>query len=380
MDEKITHGIPEILYVKYPPYQFNFKKDESVILERKPYPGDIGQVWVSKIRIPIIHPEKGEVDERIVNSILFDSQFGRDQLLTNRLVTGSEARYPYRVCCRTVALFLANHFPFLLEDSCEQEILRAGVGMSMSEFVPGMESRQSDFKRRSVDSPEMFEADSTELVYWSGHTNQWAVDICPATGSTDIAVEESCCFGPGKASNIRRLIFNNSTGTFWAIGRSSIHIPKNIEIWRINWEAFFSIFRQDIVLENGEKIYAGTLINVNPDSDPRNIYIAPPGVVEYLHEIFNRSGSWVLADVPGEVGEKIQSPPIGPRIYDLLESYTTGWDLNHPVWREKFVKTMEIPGLAKNLKDRAPNAYKYHMQKYEIAKKSSVISSSKHVF
>ena len=328
--------------------QFNFYPNSSFDTEGTFYSGDSGKVY------DIVMP----FGNRTARILLFDSEFGRERLLTGRFIHGKKARKIYRHCCVTTARALECFFPDVLgyvEHAREHQILRAGRVLSLAPYIEGLKTQGDDFKRNPVEGTDMYEARSTSKINWGPETTRIFSDICPASGSTMEAFVEKVC----RETNVKKIIFNCSTGTINSLNRVIPKVPENVEVVVIYWEALFSVWREDIVLPDGEKIHAGTVINLNPDPDfPDNNPIAPEEVVEYIHRIFQRDRVNLLPDVPGEVGEKIQENWIGPLTYDILEFYNAGMDLSQAPWKTKIESALEMPGVRQNLEVKLPYIYR----------------------
>ncbi|MCE1248425.1 MAG: hypothetical protein LWY06_17435 [Firmicutes bacterium] len=324
--------------------EFEIHADESVNLEKETYSGDKGKVFDILM----------EFDGREARILLFDSEFGRNELLTARFIHGRKARNIYRHCCTTTAKVLQKHFPDVLgyvEKAKEHQILRAGSVMTLAPYVEGLKTQGDDFKRKAVGGNDMFTADATSEINWGPETTRIFSDICPASGSTMEAFVRKAA----AESNLKKIIFNCSTSTINALQRVIPMIPENVEIVVIYWEALFSVWRNDMVLPDGEVIHSGTIINLNPDPDfPHCNHIAPREVSDYIHNIFQRDRVKLLPDIPGEVGEKIQDGWIGPLCYDILEFYSAGVDLSCSPWQEKARAAWEMPGVQATLKHKLP--------------------------
>jgi hypothetical protein len=326
---------------------FNFKADPKKDIEGQPYGGDSGKVF--DIRMPF--------GDRNIRLLLFDSEFGRKHLLNGRFCYGKQARQIYRHCCATTAKALECYFPDVLgyvEHAKEHQILRAGRILSLAPFIEGLKTQGDDFKRNPTIGDDLYKARSTGNINWGTETTHIFSDICPASGSTMEAFVEKAV----KETTLKKIIFNCSTGTINALNRVIPKIPANIEVDVIYWEALFSVWREDITLPDGETIYAGTVINLNPDPDfPENDPIAPAEVVDYIHKIFQRDKVRLLPDIPGEVGEKVQDHWLGPITYDILEFYTAGIDFSQSPWKEKMQYAWNLPGVRQNFKMKLPYIY-----------------------
>ena len=326
---------------------FNFKADPNKDIEGQPYGGDSGKVF--DIQMPF--------GERNIRLLLFDSEFGRKHLLNGRFCYGKQARHTYRHSCATTAKALDCFFPDVLgyvEHAREHQILRAGRILSLVPFIEGLKTQGDDFKRNPVNGDGLYKARSTGDINWGPETTRIFSDICPASGSTMEAFVEKAL----RETNLKKIIFNCSTGTINALNRVIPKIPANVEVIVIYWEALFSVWREDITLPDGETIYAGTVINLNPDPDfPTNDPIAPAEVVDYIHKIFQRDKVKLLPDIPGEVGEKVQDHWLGPITYDILEFYNAGIDFSQSPWKEKMQYAWNLPGVQQNIKMKLPYIY-----------------------
>lgn len=326
---------------------FSFKADPGRDVDGQPYRGDSGKVF--DIRMPF-----GDRDIRL---LLFDSEFGRKNLLNGRFCYGKQARQTYRQCCATTAKTLECYFPDILgyvEHAREHQILRAGRVLSLAPFIEGLKTQGDDFKRNPTNGDSLYRARSTREINWGPETTRIFSDICPASGSTMEAFAEKAI----QETNLKKIIFNCSTGTINALNRVIPKIPQHIEVIVLYWEALFSVWREDITLPDGEIIYAGTVINLNPDPDfPDNDPVAPAEVVDYIHTIFQRDRVRLLPDIPGEVGEKIQDNWLGPITYDILEFYNAGIDFSQSPWKEKMEYAWNLPGVQQNLKMKLPYIY-----------------------
>jgi hypothetical protein len=197
----------------------------------------------------------------------------------------------------------------------------------------------------------MFKADATCEINWGKQTTRIFSDICPASGSTMEAFVNKAV----AESNLKKIIFNCSTSTINALDRVIPAIPENVEVIVIYWEALFSVWRDDIVLPDGEVIHSGTVINLNTDPDfPNYNYIAPKEVADYINDIFQSGRIGLLPDIPGEVGEKIQDSWTGPLCYDILEFYNAGIDMSCSPWKEKARSAWEMPGVKAALAHKLP--------------------------
>jgi hypothetical protein len=326
---------------------FSYKPDPDIDIEGEIYPGDTGQVFDLTMII-------GERPARI---LLFDSEFGRNELLTGRFIYGKEARRLYSVCTNTVARTLMEYYPEILgevENAREHQILRAGKAISIAPFIKGLKTQGDDFKRQPLGGSDMYQAACTGEINWGSETVRIFSDICPASGSTMEAFVKKAI----SETEVSRFIFNCSTSTINALYRVIPAIPSEIEVVVIYWEALFSVWRNDVVLPDGQTIHAGTIINLNPDDEfPRNNPIAPGKVQDYIYRIFQRDRVSLLPDVAGEVGEKIQEEWVEPLSYDFLEFCNSGIDLTREPWREKAEIAWKMEGVKEHLKSKAPEVY-----------------------
>jgi len=348
--------------------EFDFPGDMSVDIEEEKYRGDSGVIY--DLNMPF--------KERSVRILLFDSKFGRNQLIPGRFIHGEAARFIYRHCCATTAKALLRFFPDVtryIEHAREHQILRAGKVMSLAPFIEGLKTQGDDFKRKPVEGNTLYNASATGNINWGPETTRIFSDICPASGSTMEAFVKKAM----KETDLRRIIFNCSTSTINALNRVIPEIPRNIEVTVIYWEAFFSVWREDVVLPDGEVIHGGTIINLNPDPDyPRNNPIAPQEVLEYIHDIFQKDRLKLLPDIPGEVGEKIQDTWVGPLTYDFLEFYNAGIDFARHPWNEKAIKAWKMPGVQTNIRMKLPYIYGDLKAMLERNNHSSMKSNNPH--
>lgn len=326
---------------------FRFETQPSAVKGGESYPGDSGRVFDLTM----------DFGKRSARILLFDSDFGREELLTGRFIYGRKARSIYRTCCLTTARVLEMSFPEVLgyiERCREHRILRAGEVMSLTPFIEGLKSQGDDFKRFPVDGGDLYRANASSPINWGPETTRIFSDVCPATGGTLEAFVHKAI----EETNLERLVINCSTSTLNALNRVIPEIPENIEVTVICWEALFSVWREDITLPDGEKILAGTVINLNPDNEkPQNNPLAPKEVIDYIHGIFQRDKVKILPDVAGEVGEKVQENWLGPVTYDILEFYTAGMNLSESPWREKVDSAWNLPGVQEFIKTRLPYIY-----------------------
>ncbi|MFP4498115.1 MAG: hypothetical protein ACLFQV_07880 [Vulcanimicrobiota bacterium] len=327
---------------------FVSEPDTRLDIEGHPYAGDRGKVFELKM----------EIGERPFKILLFDTDFGRKELLTGRFIYGKQARNLYQHCCATVADVLHTYYPDVLgyvEHTREHQILRAGKVMTLAPFIEGLKTQGDDFKRQPVDNlKQMYQARATEDIDWGKETTRIFSDICPASGSTMEAFVEKVL----AESQVKKLVFNCSTSTINSLYRVVPLIPENIQVTFIYWEALFSVWRHDITLGDGEVIKAGTVINLNPDPDfPDYNPLAPKEVLDYILEIFQRNSIPLLPDIPGEVGEKIQDQWVGPLAYDFMEFHNAGIDFSKSPWKEKTSKAWDMPGVQEKLKEKSEKAY-----------------------
>ncbi|MCD4785661.1 MAG: hypothetical protein K8T10_17705 [Candidatus Eremiobacteraeota bacterium] len=327
--------------------EFDFPGDVSIDIEGEKYEGDTGVVY--DIDMPF--------KERSVRILLFDSKAGREKLLTGRFIHGKAARFIYRHCCATTAKALLRFFPDVighLDLIKEHQILRAGRALTLTPFIEGLKTQGDDFKRNPVEGNNLYHACATKDINWGPETARIFSDICPASGSTMEAFFNKAL----EETNLKRIIFNCSTSTINALNRVIPIIPPEIEVTVVYWEALFSVWRDDVILPNGEVIHGGTIINLNPDPDyPQNNPIAPKEVMEYIHDIFQRDRLKLLPDIPGEVGEKIQEAWVGPLTYDFIELYNAGIDFTRPPWKEKAQSAWNMPGVQTKIKTKLPHIY-----------------------
>jgi len=223
-----------------------------------------------------------------------------------------------------------------------------------SGYIEGLRTQGDDFKRQPINGTMLYRAQATKEINWGPETTRIFSDICPASGSTMEAFVEKAL----RETNLQRIIFNCSTSTINSLNRVIPQIPETVEVIVIFWEAFFSIWREDITLPDGEIIFGGTVINLNPDPDfPQNNPIVPQEVMEYIHDIFQRDRVKLLPDIPGEVGEKIQNNWVGPITYDILEFYNAGIDFTRQPWRDRVRYAWNLRGVQSNLKTKLPYIY-----------------------
>jgi hypothetical protein len=327
--------------------EFSYKPDSDVIIEDKIYPGDTGQVFDLTMKF----------NEKPARILLFDSEFGRKDLLTGRFIYGKEARRLYGVCTSTVARTLMEYYPEVLgpvENIREHQILRAGKAITIAPYIKGLKTQGDDFKRYPLEGTDMYQAVSTGEINWGSETVRIFSDICPASGSTmETFVKKSLA-----ESRVERFIFNCSTSTINALHRVMPHIPPQVEVVVVYWEALFSVWRKDVILPDGQTIHAGTIINLNPDEEfPENNPVAPREVTDYINRIFQRTSVKLLPDVAGEVGEKIQEDCVEPFSYDFLEFFASGIDLTQEPWREKARNAWYREGVQEFLKVKSPEVY-----------------------
>jgi hypothetical protein len=334
--------------------KFSYQQDPRIKIEDVHYPGDTGQVFDLMM----------EVGERPVRILLFDSQYGRNSLLTGRFIYGKEARRIYGNCTATVAKTLLRHFPETLgyvEKAREHRILRAGEALKIAPYISGLKSQGDDFKRQPSEDINMYKAKATGDINWGPEITRVFSDVCPATGSTMEAFTKKAI----AETNLENIIFNSSTSTVNSLYRVIPGIPSRINVTFICWEALYSVWRKDISLPDGQKVHAGTIINLNPDPDfPHFNPIVPLDVMNYIHDIFQRDNLSLLPDVPGEVGEKIQDNWIEPLSYDFLEFSCLGLDLLKDPWRDKSWNAWNKPGVKEHLKQKASGTFEKLSEKF----------------
>lgn len=328
-------------------FNFRFLPDSVMTREGEFYPGDEGKIYDLEM----------DVGDRPLRILLFDTSYGRKELLSGRFIHGKKARCLYYNCTATVARALLRFFPDVLgyvERSREHQILRAGRVLALAPYIEGLKTQGDDFKRQPTNNSQLYHAKATAEIDWGPETNRIFSDICPASGSTMHSFVRKAL----EESNVRKFIFNTSTSTLNALYRVIPDIPEDVDVTVICWEALFSVYRQDVTLPDGEIIHGGTIINLNPDPDfPHFNPIAPEEVMRHIHRTFQRDRVKVLPDIPGEVGEKIQDDWVGPLTYDFLEFDWAGIDLFQPPWREKAKKAISMRGVAERLKSKAPEVF-----------------------
>ena len=327
---------------------FTWEAGRTPVIEDCAYPGDEGKVFDLEMT----------VEDRTIRILLFDTDYGRKELLCGRFIHGKSARKLYYNTCQTVSQTLQCYFPDVLgyvERAREHQILRAGRALSLAPFIEGLTTQGDDFKRKPVSDGELFTADATGKINWGPETTRIFSDICPASGSTMAAFVKKAL----AETRLEKIIFNTSTTTINSIYRMLPSIPREVEVILICWEALFSVWRENVTLPGGEVIHGGTIINLNPDPDfPKFEPIAPREVVNFIHRIFQRDRVPLLPDIPGEVGEKIQDHWIGPYTYDFLELYNAGINLLKEPWYKKAKTAWNMPGVQENLKLKSPEVYR----------------------
>jgi hypothetical protein len=344
--------------------EFSHRPDANTLIEKEIYPGDTGRVYDLIM----------EFDNRPARILLFDSEFGRNNLLTGRFIYGKEARRLYGICTNTVAQTLVRYYPEVLgpvENAREHQILRAGKAITIAPYIKGLKTQGDDFKRHPLEGSNMYQATATGEIDWGPETVRIFSDICPASGSTMEAFVKKAI----TESRVERFIFNCSTSTVNALHRVIPLIPKNIDVVVIYWEALFSVWRKDVELPDGQLIHAGTIINLNPDEEsPCYNPVAPRDVHNYIHRIFQRDKVSLLPDVAGEVGEKIQEKWTEPLTYDFLEFYHSGIDLTQEPWREKAYQAWHKEGVQYCLKLKSPEVFK-ELERIFKSSSASMISN-----
>jgi hypothetical protein len=327
--------------------EFVTKPDDNVNIEGRSYPGDRGRVF--DLEMPI--------EGRKIRILLFDSEMGRDKLLTGRFIYGKDARFLYRATTGTVAKVLGQLFPGVLGDLAntrEHQILRAGRALSLAPFIPGIKTQGDDFKRKPVAGKSLYQAQATDKINWGGEECRIFSDICPASGSTMEAFTKKAV----EETKLKKLIFNCSTSAINALYRVAPIIPPDVETIFISWEALFSVWRKDVTLPGGSVIHSGTIINLNVDPDFPDFHpIAPESVFEHIHCLYQKDRVDLLPDIPGEVGEKIQDSWVGPLTYDFLEFYRCGIDISQKPWFDLASSAWSMPGVKEEIKNQAPEVF-----------------------
>lgn len=318
-----------------------------------------------------------------VPCIVMDSELVREALV-GRFTWGREARsLHYGPQFTFLQALLSNKFSKygkllkeIFGNGAEHRILRAGEVMGFHLFMKNFRSQADDFKRINVeDEDEMYIAAPTSPVKW-GIDPLWRIaeEVCSASGATAKGVVLAFL-----NHVIRGIFFNNAMGTINAIRKSlPFVLAAEKEIMFNFWGGIFASWRYDLNVLY-DTIYAGTIININPDEkDPYNTIVVPRNVHEFLADAYRKYPEEVILDpdlkglnsiVPrtpdtvGEAGDKMQEAWMPVLRHEFLEFYFTQTDVTTPTWQEKAKRGWNMPGVKYEIKKHSKNIHDFYEAK-----------------
>lgn len=279
-----------------------------------------------------------------------------EEIMTARFIWGEPARILYRNICEHVAEVFENDesLKYYLDEKngyrvIEYPILRAGEFYTINQCLESpvkvhnlnmkriYDPQSRNFRSKIISMEEPFDAGNKTVHIFS--------DICSASGSTMGEWTERLTEGVDGDDEIV-LIYN-----VCILSKRSVEVVRKMTCGRENimvifvcWGGLFDTGDKAIILENGDRIDPLTILNLSSNAKDST---------ETARKLYNKFftgpslGGDFIPDIVGEAGDKTSDDWEKVLLYDLMEFYSSGINLENNIWGEKVMEAINYYALNK---------------------------------